>query len=199
MQAPTGLLKGAQARQEGPAQLSHGFTECGIHPLGVPLLFGVRQCCASKAGGVPFPTRMIIALRYAPAGSSASHSSKRPKAARSPRVARRNGGNMIVLSRRQSTQESASSLTAATRDSASALTRTTLLLAAALTLLPLSASADTAPNSDDEKAFYSIGAGYAQQFESLKPMSDREVEVLSLIHISEPTRLLVQSRMPSYA
>lgn len=54
----------------------------------------------------------------------------------------------------------------------------TLTLAVAATALASSASAATAPTSDDEKAFYSIGTGMSQQFESLQPISDRELDVL---------------------
>ncbi len=49
---------------------------------------------------------------------------------------------------------------------------------ASLSLVTSVASADTAPKSDDEKAFYSIGTGMSQQFQSLQPISDRELEVL---------------------
>ena len=52
------------------------------------------------------------------------------------------------------------------------------VLATSLVSLPFSASAETAPKNDDEKAFYSIGANFAEQFQSFKPVSDREAEVL---------------------
>ena len=45
-------------------------------------------------------------------------------------------------------------------------------------LQPTAASAQTAPKTNDEKAFYSIGSNMSQQFAELKPISDRELEVL---------------------
>lgn len=54
----------------------------------------------------------------------------------------------------------------------------TLLAVVSLASLPFDARADTTPKSDDEKAFYSIGTGMSQQFQSLKPISEREMQVL---------------------
>lgn len=45
--------------------------------------------------------------------------------------------------------------------------------------IALPAIAD-APSTDNEKAFYSIGANYAQQLKTLEPMSDRELNMLIL-------------------
>ena len=64
---------------------------------------------------------------------------------------------------------------------ASSIPRLALGLACAATLL-LAATAASAQNTgetDDEKAFYSIGAGLAKQFESLTPISDREFEMIT--------------------
>lgn len=41
-----------------------------------------------------------------------------------------------------------------------------------------SVAAQSTPKTDDEKAFYSIGTGMAGQFQSLKPISDRELDLL---------------------
>ena len=53
-----------------------------------------------------------------------------------------------------------------------------LLVFATLATATFAARAQTAPKTDDEKAFYSIGSGLSQQFQTLKPISDREIEVL---------------------
>ncbi len=53
-----------------------------------------------------------------------------------------------------------------------------LVLVSLTAILPRLASAQAKPQSDDEKAFYSIGSGLSSQFQSLKPISDREIEVL---------------------
>lgn len=45
-------------------------------------------------------------------------------------------------------------------------------------LVAAAASAQLTPKTDDEKAFYTIGAVYAEQFTNLQPMSEREVELL---------------------
>jgi FKBP-type peptidyl-prolyl cis-trans isomerase len=47
-----------------------------------------------------------------------------------------------------------------------------------LALAAGAAFAQTTPQSDDEKAFYSIGAGMASQLEMLKPIADRELDLL---------------------
>ncbi len=53
-----------------------------------------------------------------------------------------------------------------------------LLALISLAGVPTTAGADAAPQNDDEKAFYSIGAGLSQQFDSIKPIGEREIEVL---------------------
>ncbi|MEZ4289139.1 MAG: FKBP-type peptidyl-prolyl cis-trans isomerase N-terminal domain-containing protein [Myxococcota bacterium] len=52
------------------------------------------------------------------------------------------------------------------------------LLALGLVGSASQAAAQTAPKSDDEKAFYSIGTGMANQLQMLKPLSDRELDLL---------------------
>jgi len=62
-----------------------------------------------------------------------------------------------------------------TRGSASLLT---LLVIVSVAALPEATRADVTPKTEDEKAFYSIGTGLAQQFESLKPIEEREMQLL---------------------
>ena len=45
-------------------------------------------------------------------------------------------------------------------------------------LAPSASIAQAPPKTDDEKAFYSIGSGMADQFKDLKPISERELELL---------------------
>ena len=47
-----------------------------------------------------------------------------------------------------------------------------------LVVAPQNASAQAAPESDDEKAFYSIGTSMAAQLDMVKPISDRELDLL---------------------
>ena len=54
----------------------------------------------------------------------------------------------------------------------------TVLVFVSFAALPTAAGADVTPKTDDEKAFYSIGTGLAQQFESLKPINEREMQLL---------------------
>jgi FKBP-type peptidyl-prolyl cis-trans isomerase FkpA len=51
-------------------------------------------------------------------------------------------------------------------------------VAASIAALPGAARAEVSPKTEDEKAFYSIGTGLSQQFQSLSPISDSELEVL---------------------
>jgi FKBP-type peptidyl-prolyl cis-trans isomerase FkpA len=53
-----------------------------------------------------------------------------------------------------------------------------LLIASAIFLIGASAQAQGVPQTDDEKAFYSIGASIAAQLERAKPISESELDVL---------------------
>lgn len=53
-----------------------------------------------------------------------------------------------------------------------------LLLMAFFTLSAQSALAQSAPQTEEEKAFYSIGAALARQLEMVQPISDRELDIL---------------------
>lgn len=54
----------------------------------------------------------------------------------------------------------------------------TILAFGLVTTFPEATRAAASPKTDDEKAFYSIGTGMSQQFESLKPISEREMQLL---------------------
>jgi FKBP-type peptidyl-prolyl cis-trans isomerase len=53
-----------------------------------------------------------------------------------------------------------------------------LVMFASSVIVSDTANAAEAPSTDDEKAFYSIGANLAGQFESLKPISEKEISLL---------------------
>jgi FKBP-type peptidyl-prolyl cis-trans isomerase FkpA len=55
---------------------------------------------------------------------------------------------------------------------------TAAAIATAMILVSGSASAQGGAETDDEKAFYAIGAGLSNQISNLKPISDREFEIL---------------------
>lgn len=86
---------------------------------------------------------------------------------------------MTVFSRRTSTRGTAS----LTTDPSASASRGALAIVLVLALgfgvaIATTAHAQTAPQNDDEKAFYSIGTGMSQQFQSLQPISPRELDVL---------------------
>ena len=54
----------------------------------------------------------------------------------------------------------------------------TASLALVAALAATGSFAQGAPQSDDEKAFYSIGASLAQQLDMVQPISDRELDLL---------------------
>jgi FKBP-type peptidyl-prolyl cis-trans isomerase FkpA len=83
------------------------------------------------------------------------------------------GGIMTVLSRQSSTGSFALSSCSHVSPFAVAMLTTALLMSSSF-----GAIADTAPKTDDEKAFYSIGAGFAENLKSLNPVSSREIEVM---------------------
>jgi len=53
-----------------------------------------------------------------------------------------------------------------------------LVMIASSVIVSETANAAATPSTDDEKAFYSIGANLAGQFESLKPISEKEISLL---------------------
>ncbi len=54
----------------------------------------------------------------------------------------------------------------------------TFLVFVSVTGFSVDARAQSAPKTDDEKAFYSIGSGMSKQFQALKPISEREMQLM---------------------